>query len=904
VYEEFVGVLNDELMVLDVGGSQWIGRVRGVRDSQDESSGQTTRIHGTDFREDLANIVIFAQFNMIDRETGEVYSIVEGIPDPEAPWTGTGDLVGLAGIAGQLADTLRDDIEAMRSKIRADLAWLRARIIAEGGDPGDLTYAALAPADWRSYDPAGWILQTPTIGHLAPGPLIQWLCALAGFRCEFSTEAETRLALASDPDWMAARYNLFDLDWGMGIKVHAALTEVCERLGIQMTIRMDWTRTLFFTRIGEPDYPPFPIDPTLAISSEMGDDIQPDVDTGVWIVGDHDLYEFVDLPLIPDWNPVWTSIFWRGGMLELRDILEMHGLNYLTARLRDLPVEYQELDVEGNEFWWAGKSRNDMLCSEYLDQIVCRLYRIEGMEQVLTPEEFRGEVTVKQPPIVTPLVTDPGKPYQITATIYDPKIPNANPIQTFEMAEMDSGHRIFETTGHVLFDRPRFKFAPSAFTKEFAELEVSDVLDDEPTIRCVFKGPVYRKFFGQTEVVGTRQVSGLRKCFVLESTETVPDAEEYLLEGERSADLTAEDIAASYLDRARQVTSGSARFQGMAGHEPSGEVQRVNVRVDESGGIQEDITFQFDEPSPDYSSQVELRHQIALLHHTRRAERMRSDRRDQYLNRLWKEFEKQDPASARTGHEWLALMAMQAGGAVSANVVNAEKGTGDGTFVAGEPIIAERDSSSGLLKTVPWSEVEDKDRRLVGVVTNPTDGHLTVVTEGRFKARVVGPVSAGDRLGYDKTNLALKADPGGSVTAEEDQPSASAVRILVRMGGGAATGVLRLRFKNMDGDYLNCVTWDGTDEGTQTIKIAKPYLLRRTPFDGQTRNGVSYVYSDAITRQATKGEDTITETVVPVYVLDDELYGISAPAGGTGVAAAPDYLDLNLDGRAWAEVEE
>ncbi len=124
---------------------------------------------------------------------------------------------------------------------------------------------------------------------------------------------------------------------------------------------------------------------------------------------------------------------------------------------------------------------------------------------------------------------------------------------------------------------------------------------------------------------------------------------------------------------------------------------------------------------------------------------------------------------------------------------------------------------------------------------------------------------------------------------------------------GAAPGVLvrRFRVKSESNDYLTCRTWDGTDEGTVDVKVAKPYLLRRTPFDFDTviyPNGqeIAYIYSEDYERLANDGVDAEIQVMTPRYFVDEELTAISVLFGGTGVDECP-WVDLNTAGRHWAK---
>lgn len=117
--------------------------------------------------------------------------------------------------------------------------------------------------------------------------------------------------------------------------------------------------------------------------------------------------------------------------------------------------------------------------------------------------------------------------------------------------------------------------------------------------------------------------------------------------------------------------------------------------------------------------------------------------------------------------------------------------------------------------------------------------------------------------------------------------------------------ILQFRIVTVQDDHLVCNTWDGTAAGSGAVLIAKPYLLRRTPFHGKTRDGITYSYAAAQSRTATLGADSENQVVVPNYVAGDVIYAADvASKGGAGVAVdgrTVRLLDMNVDGRAWAK---
>lgn len=130
---------------------------------------------------------------------------------------------------------------------------------------------------------------------------------------------------------------------------------------------------------------------------------------------------------------------------------------------------------------------------------------------------------------------------------------------------------------------------------------------------------------------------------------------------------------------------------------------------------------------------------------------------------------------------------------------------------------------------------------------------------------------------------------------------------------GTSTAVYRMRIKAVKGDYLECVTWDGTTEGP-TVNVAKPDLLQRTWLDGTADprgNGIEYVYTSDTARTATDTSDESTESqvVVPSFAVDDEILAVPSVIGGPfrNVESEDDppvTIDWQMvtDARAWAKV--
>lgn len=90
-----------------------------------------------------------------------------------------------------------------------------------------------------------------------------------------------------------------------------------------------------------------------------------------------------------------------------------------------------------------------------------------------------------------------------------------------------------------------------------------------------------------------------------------------------------------------------------------------------------------------------------------------------------------------------------------------------------------------------------------------------------------------------------------------------------QVGGNPQPSILsELRFVSVRLDYILCDALDGSETG---IKVALRNLLKKTPFDGKTRDGFSYVYAGNSQRTSTSVEDGTTdeEIITPSYVPAD-----------------------------------
>lgn len=146
--------------------------------------------------------------------------------------------------------------------------------------------------------------------------------------------------------------------------------------------------------------------------------------------------------------------------------------------------------------------------------------------------------------------------------------------------------------------------------------------------------------------------------------------------------------------------------------------------------------------------------------------------------------------------------------------------------------------------------------------------------------------------------------------------------VVVRRAGSRLTVGLARRIPGVQGaivaqfvvasvgdDHLVCRTWDGSNQGDADVLVAKPWLLRKTPFHGLTLNGKTYIYDSGTARNVDDGNEDEDQVIIPSYTDPSGavIYAVRGVVGGTGVVVESDpvvWLDLNVDGRAWAKKHE
>lgn len=165
------------------------------------------------------------------------------------------------------------------------------------------------------------------------------------------------------------------------------------------------------------------------------------------------------------------------------------------------------------------------------------------------------------------------------------------------------------------------------------------------------------------------------------------------------------------------------------------------------------------------------------------------------------------------------------------------------------------------------------------------------------------PYRSGERLKARKLNRGVRAI---NQLAGAIQPPRQTVSQPTLPAPNAGTAVRQMEVIEVGGDFLVCQPRDFVAASGATVFVAKPWLLRRSPFEDQTRDGITFTYTSDSERTADDGADTETQQVTPSYVAGDVIYAARNINGriliqdsqSETIQAA--WLDLNVDGRTWA----
>lgn len=503
-----------QVVVLLTGGSGWKGKVQDWQQRTDSQEGITTEITAVDVRDALWDRMFFGKINMIDERTGEVYcGIVEDCIPAE---------FRVQFMKTKSAETKSKDQEVVvvtsdgkvngKPLMPIDVGYMTTQIVySEGAYKGqgvseiDIDIGLLTSYDAKKgangygvdyigangiksslleflskrpgYDSSTGVDQTTGIRHdllryetethpIYPRDLLDYLCAMCGFKTAYTPSAYDRLKSTEGVDWKTSVYNIYNLDWSNGIKVGAAIQTICDALGLICSptnevlpgdilpfgeTPHDFNTIRFYVQ-GAIKNSLFSWDDVTDYNHhDIGEAIQNDVDTGLWIIGDQDRIEFKRVRLLPAWNQSYNEMFWdlaarikffNDAEIDMRvetlyDVLPAivqsiaQGVEEAVYQAEidagKTPQQAQEESLaaysdtlvqqwgvwEESGFFDKDNRFEDMTVDEYFRTVPFRVYRMEIMDKVLKTDELDGTVPVRRIPIATPLITNPTRDCKI-----------------------------------------------------------------------------------------------------------------------------------------------------------------------------------------------------------------------------------------------------------------------------------------------------------------------------------------------------------------------------------------------------------------------------------------------------------------------------------------------------------
>ena len=954
LFPEKVLMPKGTMVVLLTGGSSWKGNVNSYKWQVSNDGGETTNVIAYDVRDKLWNYVVAGKVNVIDERTGKVYSGLE-------VWN--------------IPDEFRQSIDGYDSTVDGYTSAENGyREVPDYLNPLEQFQAYQLPQGYDSstdYDSTG-IRTTPfdpstAKGVIYPRDLLDWLCSLAGFNTAYDEEALARLTATEGVSWKETMYNVYNIDWQSGVKVAQAIQDVADRLGLifnpysegvgdqltgSLSTIMDTNfNTIRFNVQGYSSHPDFPWGNSLPYteSQSYGEAVNPDYATGVWILGESDRYEFRNVPLIPAWNENLSSMAWNRREREFfveRELGLIINLN--TMEEFNTAVEaYGKPELIESGFL-EGVDYEDMTIQDYFNSIPFKVYRIDGMDKVLSEDEYLGLVPIRRTPIEKKLVSNIVKPFIIRGrvcnqdntksyTIDGVTDGNVDPVYnpetggyTYPKIDKNNKCEVMENTGHVVFESYQFKNKSGHIDGE-PVLGSDYEADDALRIDITFLLDQYRLFFGTQERVVTKQVPNLYKRYIYTKTEGTVEqqaASEWpVTVSEKTADEIAKDIADVVLGKQPVIKNGEAKYQGICGHEPDGIIRRVTTTLDAQRGIEETITYAND-TAEGFEGYYDLQNRVASELRLKAAERKEKEAQLQ-IKREFAAALSNEKVKTENIHQlvnsylkyfnqdnWTNILMPESPSDSQCMTPASERFVNQGEPICG--ILGTQDGKKRIEK-VYSGNVQANDGRFMGVNivenrANPNasstvyGNNIAVCTKGIAKVRVKGPVVQGESLAIPAGGGHFIVGAGSGVKAKQSTPTgtiATDFNLIIADVGTSDDAIKMFKVVTVYGDYVSCKTWDGTTLGTTKINIAKPYLLRRTPFHGLSRDGISYNYTSNIARTATQGATSESQVIVPSYVANDIIYAAQGVNGGVDVTVSGTkllWLDINVDGRAWAKV--
>lgn len=727
---------------------------------------------------------------------------------------------------------------------------------------------------------------------------------------------------------------IYDVDCMGGKTLAAVVQEISDKQGLVFAVTGGPYR-LVWARKGEGVLPVFPAnsDDRRTGTSLSGNP------TRVRVLGDRNVYQVMNVPLVPDWSAAWETflilevfeddIFKRGTdpvsgkrfnafAGDPEQYVGRQSAAYyaktITVReyvaLRNAVRLAGEAANDGNRFVdyrkFHGRSRMDMPAALYIRTLLFRAFApdltgftnaygelvpldsvaiADRLLQAVTHNPSTGTMTVVAGQAADGNGYAVVKGYQVGRDLFRTLRPEQFDINFFKTSKAfwqaapfqwdDSGEERF-----VIFDEPVVVSEDLLTVVDGHAVIRADFTLTVPSamVAMVVEAERYSYVLGDPGRDAVESVNGLHGEFVVSGgaiTELPYDDGLY-------ADDKGFEIADVLIQQDFYYDAGSYVVKGTNGTQLTSTIDRVSVAVGPRGTL-ETVDFTNERrPAVEPGSRDLDRHFREQNLLPGQAEL----REEANANALLAKGLRQSPGFVRFLHDFLSGT-VDGEGKVFEGVLVRNGGTA--VMSVGTPLrrgpLAVGAQNTGTLAVLP-SAATTSENIFAGLVlrqNEPAGRPFKVQTGGIALARVMGPISANDAVGLGpSTEDYLVKDGTPSVGLAHGTIADATVKLIpVRIGAGGGNGAIkRVTIVAVSADFVTA-----QDSGGSTYQVAKPVPLRGSSPRPFTVN----------LNTTPPSTTTINEEVYPAYTVGNVMH--IAPAE-TDVAEAPDWLDVTV-GRAW-----
>lgn len=753
-----------------------------------------------------------------------------------------------------------------------------------------------------------------------------------------------------------ANYPVYEINCLSGKKLASAIQEVSDKQGLMVGL-VGGPYRLVWVRKGEGPAPTFP---TNSDQRRYGVALSGNA-TRVLVIGDRNLYQVMNVPLIPDWARAWEEfvifeqfaedIYQRANNPSTGqpfkntagDPEQFIGRQLAAAHAREITVrQYVALRGEAYADYgrFAGRSRMDMPAALYISTLLFRAFRPDltsfgnvfgtGVSTLNIEDRLLARVTHDAATgVMTSSANDPAdgngfavakgyrigtelfrnmKPEQFNADLFKEATAIWQPVP-FQLDDAGDGSRF------LIFDEPVV-----VSNELLTEVNGHTVINSDFTLQVpqtkatlVFAAEKYSYYAGVTGRDHIENVPGLHGEYIVDGG----IAEIPYIDGWYANDKAAE-IAASLLGKQWYYGGGGYTVRGSNATQLSSVIDRVSFQNGPNGWM-EVVDFTLERGRNAFEPE-------RALDRAKREETLLPGQaqlqQEANLARLLAEGFKQSPKTTKALGELLSGGVEYHGPLQTVYVKN-----GSGVIAVGTPLRkrsltvgSNNVANTNTLCVLPAAATSE-DKIFGGVTVRQNEaagGPVKVQTQGIALIRVRGPVNENESVGLGSgTEDYLVTGSSASVgVAHQKIADATTQLIPVRIGAGGGGGNF-YRVKSIEGDFLTCVKWGGkmhstAEDGTEEIYIARDPELRRSTYEGKTiawnsdgdAFNATYSYESNTKRIKTVNGVAEPQVIIPYYKTGFTV--IKAQTTGPTGVTDPNENQITITEdtqRAWAKLE-